>query len=96
MTLSIEPRRDVETSTARAFWGPIQQREEYGTGAEPTTIEVSAPEKLGNLDAAATEDLAFHPRVCRVTLPGEHRGGHVYYHDISEDRRPPRDEELPT
>jgi len=95
LTLSIDPKRDAETSTARVFWGPFQQRETYEIGPEPTTISVSMPEKVDDVDPAVRDDLRFDPQVCRVTLPGEHRGGYVYYHDATGERRPPEPGELP-
>jgi lysophospholipase L1-like esterase len=95
VTLSMVPGGSCEEGVVRVFWGPIQGREEYVIGDEPRTIELSMPEKLRNLEASAVEDLAFDPRVCRVCLPGEHRGGYTLYHGIEGDVRPPEPDELP-
>lgn len=95
LTLSTRPQRGVETGTARVFWGPIQGYETFDIGPEPTTFEVTPPERLERLRPEAVADLSFDPRVCRVRLPGEHRGGHVFYHGVEGDHRPPRDGEVP-
>jgi lysophospholipase L1-like esterase len=95
LTLSMEPGGSADSGTVRVFWGPIQGYDEFEIGTEPTTIEVETPEKLTRLKPSATEDLAFDPRVCRVCLPGEHRGGYTLYHGASGERRPPTDDELP-
>jgi len=95
VTLSIEPRNGVDSSTVRVFWGPFQERVEHDVGPEPTTFEVSMPEKLDRLDADVRADLPFDPRVCRLRLPGEHRGGWVSYHSAEGERRPPEAGELP-
>lgn len=95
LTLSIEPGGSADHGTVRVFWGPIQGYDEFEIGPEPRTVEVSMPEKLRRLDASAVEDLAFDSRVCRVCLPGEHRGGYTVYHGAEGERRPPTDDELP-
>jgi len=95
VSLSMVPGGSREEGSVRLFWGPIQGREEYEIGPEPTTIECSMPEKLKRLEPSATEDLAFDPRVCRVCLPGEHRGGYTVYHGVEGDLRPPEPDELP-
>ena len=95
VTLSAVPKRDATESTVRVFWGPIQSQETFEVGEDPETIRITHPEKLDRLKPEATEGLAFDPRVCRLVLPGEHRGGHVYYHGVEGDFRPPRPEELP-
>lgn len=95
LTLSTRSANGVDTGTARVFWGPIQGYETFDIGPEPTTVEVTPPEKLAGLEPDAVEKLAFDPRVCRVRLPGEHRGGHVFYHGAEGERRPPRDDEVP-
>ncbi|EJN57436.1 SGNH/GDSL hydrolase family protein [Halogranum rubrum] len=86
----------VRESVVRVFWGPFQSPEEFVVGPDPTEIEVTFPEKLGRLDPDRVEELAFDPRVCRLRLPGEHRGGHVLYHGVDGDVRPPRVEEQPS
>ncbi|WP_459191484.1 SGNH/GDSL hydrolase family protein [Halosimplex sp. J119] len=95
VTLSIEPGGSADTGTVRVFWGPIQGYTEVEIGPEPTTLEVSTPEKVTQLKDEAVEDLAFDPRVCRVCLPGEHRGGYTLYHGADGEYRPPEDDELP-
>ncbi|WP_123539386.1 SGNH/GDSL hydrolase family protein [Halosimplex salinum] len=95
LTLSIRPGGSADRGTVRVFWGPIQGYDEFEIGPEPTTVEVSMPEKLTRLTESATEDLAFDPNVCRVVLPGEHRGGYTLYHGASGERRPPTEDELP-
>jgi len=95
LTLSMAPGGSADSGTVRVFWGPIQGYDEFEIGTEPRTFEVEMPEKLSRLKASAVEDLAFDPRVCRVCLPGEHRGGYTLYHGASGERRPPTDDELP-
>lgn len=85
----------VRESTVRPFWGPFQGTEEFVVGTDPRTIEVTFPEKLGRIDPERVEELDYDPRVCRLRLPGEHRGGHVFYHGVEGDVRPPRANELP-
>ena len=94
VTLSTYPGSAAE-GTVRVFWGPIQTHQTVEVGTDPETIRVTRPEKLDRLAPDATEDLAFDPRVCRLVLSGDHRGGHVFYHGVEGDRRPPRPEELP-
>lgn len=86
----------VRESVVRPFWGPFQGTEEFVVGAEPRTIEVTFPEKLGRIEPDRVDELDFHPRVCRLRLPGEHRGGHVFYHGVEGNVRPPRADELPS
>jgi len=95
VTLSMVPGGSCEEGDVRVFWGPVQGREADTIGEEPTTIELSMPDKLQRLDESAVEDLAFDPRVCRVCLPGEHRGGYTLYHGIEGDVRAPDPAELP-
>lgn len=95
LTLSTVPGGDSEEITVRVFWGPIQSQEEYVVGTTPRTIELSMPDSIARLRSDAIEDLAFDPRVCRVRLPGEHRGGYTCYHGIDGEVRPPTDEEVP-
>ena len=94
VTLSTRPGSAAE-GTVRVFCGPIQTNQTVDVGGTPETVRVSRPEKLDRLIPEATEGLAFDPRVCRIVLPGEHRGGHVFYHGVEGDVRPPRPEELP-
>lgn len=95
VTLSTVPGGSAEKGTVRVFWGPIQGSTEIVVGTEPTTVEVEPPETLVDLEPSAREDLAFDPRVCRIRLPGEHRGGPMVYHGVEGDIRPPREDELP-
>lgn len=96
LTLSIEPGGSSDYGTVRVFWGPIQGYDEFEIGPEPSSIEVEIPEKLTRLKDSTTEDLAFDPRVCRVRLPGEHRGGYMRYHGAEGKRRPPTESERPS
>ncbi|WP_226042633.1 SGNH/GDSL hydrolase family protein [Natrinema sp. DC36] len=95
VTLSTIPGGSSEDGTVRVSWGPIQSATEVVIGDDPTTISVALPEKLTDLEPSVRDDLAFDPRVCRIQLPGEHRGGPMVYHDLEGDVRPPREEELP-
>lgn len=95
VTLSTVPTERATESPIRLFWGPIQGTETFVIGPEPTTIELSAPETLTDIRPAEREPLAYDPRVCRLILPGEHRGAHVCYHGVEGDHRPPTEEELP-
>ena len=85
----------VRESVVRLFWGPFQSTDEVVVGPEPTTVEVEFPEKLGRIEDELVEELDFDPHVCRLQLPGEHRGGHVFYHGVEGDIRPPTKDELP-
>ncbi|ESP87016.1 SGNH/GDSL hydrolase family protein [Candidatus Halobonum tyrrellensis] len=95
LSLSTRACNGAESGTARVFWGPIESYRTFEVGPDPEPVTLEFPEQLGDLRPEETEGLAFDPRVCRVRLPGEHRGGHVYYHGVSGDLRPPRAEELP-
>ncbi|ELZ27834.1 hypothetical protein C474_16429 [Halogeometricum pallidum JCM 14848] len=87
---------DVRDSLVRPFWGEFQAAgEEIVIGEEPRTVTLSPPEKLSNLRPAVEDDLRFAPGVCRLVLPGDHRGGHVYFHGVEGDVRPPTAEEVP-
>lgn len=95
LTLSMRPQQGVTEQTVHVFWGPLQSRETYTITDEPTTIELTPPDELADIRSEERTDLAFDPRVCRIRLPGEHRGGHVFYHDVEGTLRPPSEEELP-
>lgn len=95
LTLSVLPGGSSDEATVRVFWGPLQQRESFVVGREPRTIELSVPEQVTRLEPSAVEELAYDPRVCRVCLPGEHRGGYTLYHGATGERRPPTAGELP-
>lgn len=94
VTLSTVPTDRAAESLVRVFWGPIQG-EEHAIGPGPTTIELAVPESLTDLRPGALDPLAYDPRVCRIVLPGEHRGAHVCYHGVEGDHRPPADGETP-
>ncbi|EMA59669.1 hypothetical protein C469_10116 [Halorubrum lipolyticum DSM 21995] len=92
VTLSSEERE----SLVRPFWGDFQATgEEFVLGPEPKTVELSFPDRLSNLDSEATGDMRYAPEVCRLVLAGDHRGGHIYYHDVEGERRPPAADEVP-
>jgi hypothetical protein len=95
VTLSSTRPKSRETSTVRVFWGPFRETVEHEVSPEPTTIRVSRPESLDDLDPDVAGTLRFDPGVCRIVLPGERRGGQVCYHGVTGDRRPPREGELP-
>ena len=93
VTVTLSTR--VRKSVVRTFWGPFQDTKEVVVRSEPTAIEIEFPEKLGRIDPETLAALDFDPRVCRLQLPGEHRGGHVFYHGVEGNVRPPRADELP-
>ncbi|ELZ64018.1 hypothetical protein C5B91_16520 [Haloferax sp. Atlit-10N] len=93
ITLSSEERN----SLVRPFWGDFQATgEEFTLGPEPKTVELSPPESLSDLDPEATGEMRYAPDVCRLVFPGDHRGGHIYYHDVEGTRRPPTADEVPS
>jgi len=94
ITLSMRPGGSAEEGTVRVFWGPIQGQA-FAIDTTPTTLSIERPEKLSNLKPESTTGLAFDPAVCRVQLPGEHRGGYTCYHGASGARRLPEKSELP-
>lgn len=95
LSLSMHPQGGVTEETVHVFWGPFQSRETFEIVESETTIELTPPEEVEDIRPEALDSLAFDPRVCRVRLPGEHRGGHVFYHGIDGSVRPPREDELP-
>lgn len=95
LTLSMRSQRGVTEATVRVFWGLFQSTETFEITEATTTIELTPPEQLADIRSEAREPLAFDPRVCRVRLPGEHRGGHVFYHGVEGAVRPPRGDESP-
>jgi len=95
LTLSVLPGGSADSGTVRVFWGPLEAPRSVEIGPAPRTIELSMPETVAGLDPAAVAALDYHPRVCRVRLPGEHRGGYTLYHGASGERRPPAADELP-
>ncbi|WP_049916091.1 SGNH/GDSL hydrolase family protein [Halococcus morrhuae] len=95
LTLSVEPCHGVDSSTARIFWGSIQSRETHEIGTEPTAIKLTMPEQIADLRSEVSGEHRFAPRLCRVCLPGEHRGGHMYFHNIEGDFDAPIPDDLP-
>lgn len=94
-TVEVTLSTTVRESTVRVFWGPFQSEQAVEVGAEPTTVAVEFPEKLGRIRDEHRDGLDYAPEVCRLRLPGEHRGGHVFYHGADGARRPPTAAELP-
>jgi len=87
----------LRDSVVQPFWGPFQATDDVVTiGAEPRTITLSRPEKLDRLDPSAVANLDYDPRVCRLLLPGEHRSGHIHFHGVEGDIRPPELSEFPS
>ncbi|ESP90075.1 SGNH/GDSL hydrolase family protein [Candidatus Halobonum tyrrellensis] len=75
------------------FWGPFQTGpdERVTVGAEPTTVEVSFPDRLADLESDAVDEASVSPRVCRLVL----RGNPTLLRGIEGETRPPRAAELP-
>ena len=75
------------------FWGPFQTgpNERVEVGAEPTTVEMELPERLGDLESGVIDESYFDPAVCRLVL----RGNPIRLHGIDGDVRPPTSDELP-
>lgn len=87
----------VRDSVVRPFWGDFQATgEEVVVGEEPRTIELELPEQLTDLRPAVRDGLRYDPHLCRLVLPGEHRGGHIRFHGVEGDIRPPTASELPS
>lgn len=78
-------------TVVRPYWGPFQPTEPVEVGAEPTTLSLSVPERVGALRPDVPTG-PFDPRVCRVRFEGWEP---VAVHDVSGPRRPPTDGELP-
>ena len=92
ITLSSQERQ----SLIRPFWGDFQAAgDEFLLDAEPQTVELSVPSALSNVRSTVEAECRYDPQVCRLVFPGEHRGGHIYFHDLEGDVRPPTDEEVP-
>jgi lysophospholipase L1-like esterase len=81
-----------EKTVARPFWGGFQPEEPVHIGPEPATYSLAMPDRIRQLDVAATIDSAFSPRVCRLRFEARTP---VALHDVTGGRRPPREEELP-
>jgi len=74
------------------FWGLFQSPERHRVETEPVTLTFTYPERLGAVDAAIGDTMAFSPRVWRLTVSG----GALHFHGIEGDGlRPPKPEELP-
>ncbi|MFC7203141.1 SGNH/GDSL hydrolase family protein [Haloferax namakaokahaiae] len=92
ITLSSKER----DSLVRVFWGDFQATgAEFTLGPDPKTVELTFPDRLTNLDPESTGSMRYAPEVCRLVFPGDHRGGHIYYHGVEGKRRPPTDGEVP-
>ncbi len=83
-------------TVVRPFWGSFQGEEILEIGPEPTTVELSPPDALADLDrdapAATGAADAFDPRVCRLRFEP---WAPVALHRIEGSCRPPEPEELP-
>ncbi|QLG28851.1 hypothetical protein HUG10_15455 [Halorarum halophilum] len=87
----------VRDSVVRPFWGDFQATgREVIVGEEPRTIELERPEQLTDLRPSVRDGLRYDPRLCRLVLPGEHRGGHVRFHGVEGTVRPPHASEVPS
>lgn len=88
VTLSAEGECEVTP-----FWGPFEtQPDEHVTvGEEPTTIEVSLPERVAAVDRDRLDQRYVDPTVGRLVLFGDP----ITIHDVSGDVRPPEPVELP-
>ncbi|MFC7138725.1 SGNH/GDSL hydrolase family protein [Halosimplex aquaticum] len=78
---------------ATPFWGPFQEQpgEHVTLDAEPTTVELSLPERVAAVDRDRLDDRYFDPTVGRLVL----FGNPVVLHDVSGDVRPPEPAERP-
>lgn len=86
----------VRNSIVRPFWGDFQATgDEVVVREEPQTIELELPEQLTDLRPSVRDGLRYDPRLCRLVLPGEHRGGRVRFRGVEGDVRPPRASEVP-
>lgn len=81
------------TCEVTPFWGPFQPRpdEHVTVGAEPTTVEMSLPERVAAVDRDRIDGRYFAPEVGRLVLFGDP----TVLHDVSGDVRPPTEDELP-
>jgi len=80
-------------SEVTPHWGPFQCAPDahVTVGPEPTTVEMTFPEHLGDVADEHLPESYFAPRVGRLVL----RGRPTVLHDVSGDVRPPREAELP-
>lgn len=74
------------------FWGDLQGEDTYRIDSEPTTLTVSVPERVRDLDGPAAGG-RFHPRVCRLRFAWDVP---VALHDVAGDCRPPAGDERPS
>jgi hypothetical protein len=89
VTLSC-PRGTCEVTP---FWGPFQLRpdEHVTVSEEPTTIEMSLPERVTAVDRNRIDGRYFAPEVGRLVC----FGNPTILHGVSGSVRPPRADELP-
>lgn len=83
-----------EETVVRPFWGQFQDPELLEIDGSPTTIDLTPPPALGDLDptAAPAADDAFDPRVCRLRFEPWSR---VALHNVRGPCRPPTNAEIP-
>ncbi|MFB6153663.1 MAG: SGNH/GDSL hydrolase family protein [Halodesulfurarchaeum sp.] len=80
-----------DTAAIRVFWGGFQPWEPTKIGPEPTTLTLSVPDRLRELDDTNATG-RFDPRVCRILFE---RFTPIAIHEVSGNCRPPEDQELP-
>lgn len=83
-----------EPTVVRPFWGAFQGEAIHEVGPEPTTIDLSIPEPIDDLDerAAPDADADFGPHVCRLRFEPWAR---VALHGVEGYCRPPTAGETP-
>jgi len=80
------------TAEVIPFFGGFQSRERLAIGPEPRRLDLAYPPRLRALVPEVADDMAFHPRVWRLTV----RGDGLHWHGIEgSGLRPPTAEELP-
>lgn len=89
VTLSSPEGECTATPCYGSFLASPDERVEIGS--EPSTIELSVPDGVQELDPDLVEEMAFSPSVQRLVL----RGDPVILHDVSGDVQPPRSETVP-
>lgn len=80
-------------SEVTPYWGPFETdpADHVTVGAEPTTVEMTFPDHLGDVAPEHLSGGYFAPEVGRLVL----RGHPTVLHGVEGGRRPPRDGELP-
>lgn len=80
-------------SEVTPYWGPFETDpgDHVTVGPEPTTVEMTFPDHLGDVASEHLPDGYFAPEVGRLVL----RGRPTLLHGVEGSRRPPRDDELP-